>query len=353
VRGLSHIFFSIYYGLLSLYPTDFRNEFGEEMAGVFANRLKDAGLQDPWALTVIFLRELYQMPLNLLREYWQTLVNLIDFPGSLKDIYGTQFLRGGKMSTQAEHILPSTRWQALVGVLPFIAFGIVVLLGKLDQSFLPSGEMVDMAFYLLTLSGFLVGWLRGFPLWSYGYLGWAFLIAWLYTNSILFGVERGYSIWIPFGIVILIALVWTRTLDPVKKLILDIWNDWTRLTFVMYTLAAFISMIYDENHHPYLLFFITFTIFAITSGAWFFLRSSTMLGRILSIVVSFFAASIPMAISYLTWDWRAYHGLPTAETWYDNLGMAPMLYILWLLILFWPALIALIQRITPHKTSIP
>jgi hypothetical protein len=58
-----------------------------------------------------------------------------------------------------------------------------------------------------------------------------------------------------------------------------------------------------------------------------------------------------MAISYLTWDWRAYFGLPTAETWYDNLGMAPMGYLFLLMILFWPALIGLIQRFTSHQTS--
>jgi len=351
VRGLSRLFLRIYRGLLFLYPADFHNEFGEEMTEVFTKRLQETGSQDDWAVTAFFLRELREMPLNLLREFWQHLAKLLDAPGSLIDISTDQIPRGGRMATQNGNFLPSTRWQALIGVVPFFVFGCVVMIGKMDQFSQVSADLVDMAFYLLVLTGFLMGWLRGFPLWSYGYLGWALLIAWFNTNSFIFGADRGYSIWIPFGLVILIALVWTRSLDPVKKFIQDSWNDWSRLTFVMYSLAAFISLIYDENHHPYLLFLIAATTLIITAGAWFFLRSSTVLRRILSIGVSFIAAAIPMAISYLTWDWRAYFGFPKAETWYDNLGIAPMGFLFWLLILFWPALIALIQRITPHQPS--
>ncbi|MFL7892937.1 MAG: hypothetical protein ACK2UM_16340 [Anaerolineales bacterium] len=314
-------------------------------------RLREADSQDYGTQTVYFLRELYGFPLNLLQENWHSLAKLIEDPRILETISSDQILRGGKMTTQDKHLLPSTRWQALIGVVPFFAFGLVVMIGKMDQFSQVPADLIDMIFYLLVLSGFLVGWIRGFPLWSYGYLGWALLAAWLNTNSMIFGFKQGHSIWIPFGVVILIALVWTRTFDPVKILMRDIWNDWTRLTFVMYCLAAFMCLIYDENHHPYLLLLIGATILIVTAGAWFFLRSSNILGRILSVVVSCFAASIPMAISYLTWDWRAYFGLPTAETWYDNLGMAPMGYLFLLMILFWPALIGLIQRFTSHQTS--
>ena len=118
----------------------------------------------------------------------------------------------------------------------------------------------------------------------------------------------------------------------------------------MFTLGAFIALIYDENHHPYLLLLMAVTIIIIISGVWFFLRSSNLIGRVLSIVVSFIVSMVPGVISYLTWDWRAYYGLPKSDYWYDNLGFSPILVLFWLLFLFWPALIVIIQRIVNRRT---
>jgi hypothetical protein len=317
---------------LHFYPPAFRAKFGTEMQSVFANAIADkSGVQS----TIRFMRELG------------------DLPGSLLSIYADQWFRGGKMSTQNEYKSPSTRWQAFTGALPFLAFGIAGMIGKVDHPLNTHGHDVEMVVCLLALSGLLVGWNLRFPLWSYGYLGWSLLIAWFNTNTTIYGVDWGYRIWIPFGITVLIAFLWTRSLDPLKKLLRDIWNDWTRLIFVMYAFGAFVSLIYDENHNPYLLLFMAVATLIFAAGAWFFLRSSNMIGRILSIAVSFIAASVPMGISYLTWDWRAYYGLPISENWYDNLGMAPIGILFWLLILFWPALIALIHRITPRQTTNP
>ena len=329
---LIRIFKWLFTQSLRFYPPAFRAEFGAEMQSVFANAIADKSGVQP---AIRFMRELG------------------DLPGSLLSVYAAQWFRGGNMSTQNEHISPSTRWQALIGVLPFLAFGIFSMIGKMDQVYDPRVIYSYLAFYVLALLGLLIGWIRGFPLWSYGYLGWSLVFAWIWSNVTINGMYWGYQSWMLFWIVVLIALLWTRSLSPIKKIFRDIWNDWTRLTFVMYAFAAFVSLIYDENHHPYLLLFMAVATLIVTVGAWFFLRSSNMIGRILSIVVSFIAASVPMGISYLTWDWRAYHGLPTSETWYDNLGVAPIGILFWLLILFWPALIALIHRITPRQTTNP
>ena len=329
---LIRIFKWLFTQSLRFYPPAFRAEFGAEMQSVFANAIADKSGVQP---AIRFMRELG------------------DLPGSLLSVYAAQWFRGGNMSTQNEHISPSTRWQALIGVLPFLAFGIVSMIGKMDQVYDLRVFYTYLAFYILALSGLLIGWIRGFPLWSYGYLGWSLVFAWIWSNVTINGMYWGYQSWMLFWIVVLIALLWTRSLSPIKKIFRDIWNDWTRLTFVMYAFAAFVSLIYDENHHPYLLLFMAVATLIVTMGAWFFLRSSNMIGRILSILVSFIAASVPMGISYLTWDWRAYYELPTSETWYDNLGVAPIGILFWLLILFSPALIALIHRITPRQTANP
>jgi hypothetical protein len=119
----------------------------------------------------------------------------------------------------------------------------------------------------------------------------------------------------------------------------------------MFTFTAFVALLYNETHHPNLLLLMVVTTIIISSGVWFFLRFSKLIGRVLSIVASFFAGTVPMAISYLTWNWRAYFEMPQSDYWYDNLGVAPIGVIFWLLILFCPALIALIQRIVTRRIA--
>ena len=319
----------LYAFLLHLYPHQFRDEFGAEMQTVFEESVASQGKRAKLSF--------------LLRE-------MRDFPSCLLDAYLNNWLRGGNMSMSDEYISPSTRWQALLGTLPFLAFGISSMIGKVNPLHQLNLNIVEIAVYGLALVGLLVGWIRGFPLWSYSYLGWSLLFVWSNTNVSINGVHRGYQVWIPFGITVLIALIWTRSLIPIKKFLQNIWNDWTHLTFVMYTIGAFVAMSYDENHHPYLLLLMAVTNIIIILGAWFFLRSSNLKGRVLTIVVSYIASMVTDAISWLTWDWHAYYGLPKSEHWYENWGGPPILVLFWLMFLFWPAIIALIQRIARRRT---
>jgi len=257
------------------------------------------------------------------------------------------------MSSQNKYIIPATRWQAFIGTLPFLGYGIVNMISEMDQFYNFRDTYAYLAFYGLALTGLLIGWIRGFPLWSYSYLGWALVFAWWWTGIRISGTEWGYRVWLPFGIMVLLALLWTRSFESIKKLLHDIWKDWTRLSLAMFALGSWVSLTYDENHHPQLALFILFTTLVVSAGVWFFLRSSSLMGRVLSILVSFIASAVPMAISYLTWDWRAYYGLPAAESWNDNLGVAPIGILFWALILFWPALIALVHRIIIHRTANP
>jgi hypothetical protein len=325
------MFIRLYAALLCLYPRQFRVNFGEEMQAVFEEAI---ATQQGWrGKAYLFLNELR------------------DFPGSLLNAYLSHWLQGGTPSMNEEFISPSTRWQALLGMLPFLAFGISSMIGKVDHLNLLSGHTTEMTVYGLILVGLLIGWIRDFPLWSYSYLGWSLLLAWSNTNISVYGVRWGYQIWIPLGITALVALIWTRSLQPLKKLFKDIWLDWTRLTFGLFTFGAFLSLIFDENHNPYLLLWMGLTILIIATGVWLFLRSSTLRARVLSISISFFVSFIPLTISYLTWDWRSYYGLPQSDFWYDNLGVSPIGIVFWLLLLFCPALIGLIQRIAYRRIA--
>jgi hypothetical protein len=322
----------IYTALLRLYPRQFRTDFGIEMQAVFEEATTT---QQDWTSKALLL----------LRE-------LRDLPDSILNAYLSNWLRGGNMSNIDEYIKPSTRWQAFWGILPFLAFGISSMIDKMDHIFLPHRQYVEMATYGLALVGLLIGWIRGFPLWSYSYLGWSLLLAWSNTNISIYGVYWEYQVWIPFGITVLTALLWIRSFAPLKKLLRDSWNDWTRLSLTMYTFIAFMFLIYDENHHTYLMILMIVSTLATAAGAWFFLRSATIKSRVTSIFGGFVAIAAISWVSEATWDWRAYYGVAEVSVpWYVNALRAVISLIFIAIILFWPAIVGIIHRRINRQTA--
>ena len=314
----------LYAAILYLYPSRFRAEFGEEMRAIFVESIDNAG-----KTSALFI---------VLRE-------LRDLPGTLFALYSANWLRGGAFVMENELFSPSTRRQALIGALPFLAFGIATMIFEADRNFPFKSDHITLALYTLALTGLLAGWVRGFPLWSYGYLGWALVLSGTGHVS-AFGVPWGRQVWIPFGIVILVALLWTRSLNPIKKFFKDIWNDWSRLVLTTFALISWVVLIYDENHHPWLMAFIFGATLAAAAGAWFFLRSSSLKGRIFSVTGSFIAAVVLGSLSWSTGNWRASYGWPTADPWYEALFEAAPLLLIWFLILFWSGIIGALHGIT-------
>ncbi len=70
---LVDLLLKIYKILLCLYPPAFRDEFKEEMTGVFAQEMAEAVEQGGWRLTAVYLGEIREIPFNLVREYWHAL----------------------------------------------------------------------------------------------------------------------------------------------------------------------------------------------------------------------------------------------------------------------------------------
>jgi hypothetical protein len=309
---------------LRLYPRRFHSEFGAEMEAVFVETI--TGKSGIKLIT------------RLLRE-------ITDLPSSILGAYIALWLPGGGMSRQKTHILPSTRWQAFIGTLPFLAFGVVSMVGKSDQVDGRLSIYIYLAFYLLALSGLLVSWLRGFPLWGYSYLGWVVLFTRWWSYGRINGIHLGYYIWSLLCLAVLIALLWTRSFGRVKELFRDVLNDWTRLSLAMYTFIAFVYLIYDENHHPQLLLFMSASTLAIAAGAWFFLRSASLKGRVVSIVGGFLGGNIIDQVCNNTWDAGAYYGLPDVSTaWYMTVFRTLMVVFALSVILLWPAVIGIYRR---------
>ncbi|MBU2610798.1 MAG: hypothetical protein KJ606_07630 [Chloroflexi bacterium] len=321
---------AIYRLLLACYPAAFRAEFGAEMQVVFEQAITNrVGFG---AIAAYCLHELRDLPAALLQTYSYSLVKGVTMPPQ-------------------QDLIKSSKWEAFLGMLPFLAFGLVSMMSKVPQPFLDVN--LFLGFYVLALVGLLIGWVRGFPLWSYSYLGWSLVFAWWWTNMRtngfrLFGfpiLDWGGRIWLPLAATAIIALLWTRSLQPLKAFFTGIWQDWTRLSLALYTFLAFVWLLYDENHHPYLLLFMLASTLSISASVWFFLRSDRALRRTFSLLAGFAGMAIINGICEATWDYRAYYGLPNVpHPWYLTIWRGFMIFSFYAVILLWPALLGWLRR---------
>jgi hypothetical protein len=260
------------------------------------------------------------------------------------------------MKAQNEFTSPSSRRAALLGTLPYLAYGLVSMMGKLTFDTIPVSVYLWLGFFLFTLIGLLIGWVKGFPCWAYAYLGWALIFAWWWSNMRTNGLNLlghifayneswGWRIWLPLGVVILLALVWTRSLRLLKQFFLGIWKDWTRLSFMLFAFPAWFTCMYDENHSPYLLLFMLGSTLAFTAGAYIYARLANNLLRILCLLASTLVALAFNWICESTWDFQAYYHLPVShEPWYMAIFRWSFALAFIALILFGPGLLALLRK---------
>ena len=353
MKSILHFITRIYDGLLNLYPGRFRAEFGEEMQTVFSEAAKEAAAAGKKRLAIIFVRELLDFPLGLIREHWLELVHRKDTAMST----GIEHMENPKTQEVPFKKERSSRWEALVGVLPFLAFGLINMLGEISPS-VPSVYSY-LVFYLLLLTGLVISGLKDFPQWSFSYIGWSLLFVWVLNmvrivGLTVFGMTLTITeaiIW-RIGVLLLlviaigIPLLWRRSLRPLEKLVHGIWHDWPRLSLGMYAFLAWLSLIYDENHHPYLLAFILASTLITSAGAWIFLRSDTTKRQALALVAGIAIAQILNSISYATWDWQAYYGLTPSEpdAWYVSASRTLFISAFMGIWLFWPFALGLLNR---------
>ena len=337
-----------YSKLLLLYPTRFQEEFAEEMRVVFMDVMADAARDGKSHLAVVFLGELLRLPMSILQEHWHEAEQK-----ELKMIGGKDTNSELRMSTQAN---PR---ESLAGTMPFALFGFACMLA----SVLPfQFRNIYMVFFTLVLIGLALGLIKGVPRWTYSYLGWSMLMSWWWMalpiaayrdySSITYNQLLGLRSWLPLLLAIGLALFISRSFIPLRRLTAGVWQHWTYLSLMMYTFVAFTQLIYDENHHPYLIAFMIGSTISISVGAWAFLQSTSVWKKLLSLIFGFVFASVIGSISYATWDWATYYGFPptTPEPWYVAAVKAFLISPIWVVVLFWPALVGLARRIFHTRT---
>ena len=293
--------------LLKAYPAAFQDRFAMEMAQVFRSICYQAyteagvgGWMHLWMLAFWdwLHAAVYQWRLRLFKRRRET-------------------MQTTPLDRQSG-IHPLSPIQAGLAILPFLAFGIATIVSELEYfhttpASLPLWQvlLIDpfLVFNWLILIGLGAGVLAGFPRWAYSFLGWALLFAWWWSDMVFYAFSIGMKIWLPLLGVFLVTLLIRRSLQPLRVLFAGIWREWTLLVLGFYILYGFMYMLYDENHHPYLLAFIAVTTLALSLGAWGYFRCRSPLSRVLALVAGLVLAAGLEGINSATWDYRAYYGL--------------------------------------------
>lgn len=86
---------------------------------------------------------------------------------------------------------------------------------------------IPIVFYLVLLGGLLAAWLKGFPRWSYAYLGWLLLFLIASLGSVGRDGTYLWRIWAPFLGTLLLAIVLRPSPGPLRSLARGWKQDWT------------------------------------------------------------------------------------------------------------------------------
>jgi hypothetical protein len=246
--------------------------------------------------------------------------------------------------------------EALAGMVPFLVIGLGSTMYALS-GFLPYVWLGYVTFwsliggYLALLIGFGVGWVKGFPRWSYPYVGYV-LVFTLYFMIVAtpglrifnytFGRNDlwGWRAWIPFLVIAVIALLLTRSMRPLLQLVTRVWQDWTRLSFGLYgimPLVVFIS--FDEVNKGYQLPFMLVLTLVLAGGALAYMRSARTWQRALALLIGLTLSwAVTTVGTAIYWD-RRLEPWREPDRWYEILGRSAIAGTVLVALMFTPALL--------------
>lgn len=277
----------LYTILLRLYPRSFREEFAEEMYLVFLEAIKEADEQGGRAILTLVLREVRDLPSSILFANWQA-------------------RKGFIMQSPVEIEKRMNALGILAGILPFILLGpLQAIMPYAPRDFRESvgvgSDRVMIGFLFVTAVGTIIGSIQRFPRWSYPYLVTFVFI--LFANGIarltlllpqeriaiqedfLLGARLAMLLALLFvlaGIVVLVA----RLLKPLRYLYQGIRQDWTLLSFGLFSYVAFVFGLFGGDHPPPFGISVLLPTLIIVFGALLHLLSANRRQRILALLLS-------------------------------------------------------------------
>lgn len=194
---------------------------------------------------------------------------------------------------------------AVKGAAMFIVYGLGMILMALPLGPLRAGPVQQLVFWLLIACGVLipyigtgVGWVNGFPRWSFSYLGLAlFLSSYLQNVSsrgivigrweMSSGGAWGWRAWIPLALAALTALVVTRfSTSPLRRLLRRAWADWTQLSYAMFgCLPILVLVVFLEAKTADRYVFSPLLALILVATALFYLRAEQRRQRVWALLV--------------------------------------------------------------------
>jgi len=270
----------VYGRCIRLYPKHFGEEFGEEMQQVFADAVAEAAERGGLPLILVCLRELRDLPVIALREHWSGLRDEQDLARSVSTREEEASMAAALQTTPTtsrEGSEPTTWNNAVMAILPFLAFALAVAGGFLGL----------MGWYVFLLLGCGVSWVKRFPRWSYPW-GAPILLAACLVMAMAATVHGTLSV-LAAGLLVLLmlatALHLSHSMLPLLQSAVGVWRDWTLLSFGLYgimPLAVWIS--FDEVPSSHSMPFLAGSAMILAGGALAYARSSQTWPRILSLV---------------------------------------------------------------------
>jgi hypothetical protein len=247
--------------------------------------------------------------------------------------------------------------EILLALGPFLLWPCLLLLGRVLTPLFNRLDLGDTGpvigtVFTLTLAAFillmlLVGIVKDFPRWCFPYWGFTVLITlylWNFTGTISGAEFRGaWWVWIPLFAVILTGLLWRRSLEPLRRLFVSIWKDWTLLSFTVYGLMPLMLIAaYDEvrNNGPVL----TVLMLILAAGAYLYMQRLALWERVLSLLGGFLLSwLVGMAYLGFYWNGRLEPGMEQAASWANTLTWSGQMGAALAILLLVPFLIAVLR----------
>ena len=316
----------LYRSLLSLYPRNFKAEFGDEMEEVFTDLLNETINLPRRALLSMLWTELAHIPGEALRQH---------------------VIRRAKQSVKSEVSPdgwegPATPAEMLVALTVFVLPVIAIWL-KSGQN-LTTGWLAG----ILTILFFL-GVQRGFPRWSLPYFGLAlsacsflFIFQWAAdlvaptfisrmvaaphneSTHLLLQVFWAGLMWISLFVLVFVVLGVLALFRRFRTFLWRIRQDWTLVSYILYAGAMFMLAL-AFNQYRYESPYAMASTFCLITGAWLYLRSSQRWKRTLSLLVGLTLAMWTAAVGlwsgapWQNWNnWQSWGSLEY-ERWFEGL----------------------------------
>ena len=223
----------LYAAWLYLYPPGFRKEFAEEMKVVFTDGIYESRQRGFLAMGSFFLRELADLPGNLLREHWFELLGRVTVMSA--KLKTEAELAGGTPSNKDDY-QPASWFQASLAGLPHLLMALILIPSVLmAYGFFPDlqsgwndlGIVWAGCLGLLTLVLLIYAWQRGWPSWGASWYVYGVILALAGLLAIFhFGESNRVDVilgvllftFFPFGMALFFYLVARK--DHIKGLLL-------------------------------------------------------------------------------------------------------------------------------------